>query len=73
MFHFIATIKGNGQPNRYELLDMREEISNYESGNTEKINESLYKTLKSELENVESVVGAPLTEKREEKQESNNE
>lgn len=50
---------GNGQ-NRYELLDIREEMLEYESGNKEKINDSLYGTLKSELKNIESVLGKPI-------------
>ena len=57
--------RGGNRQNRYELLDIREEITAYESGNTEKINKALYNTLKSELKNIESVLGKPI--KKEEK------
>ena len=46
--------------NRYELLDIRQEISEYESGNQSNISSNLYNTLKSELKNIESVVGEPI-------------
>ena len=52
--------------NRYELIDMRAAIAEYENGNTENISASLYNTLKSELKNTESVLGKPI--KREETQ-----
>ena len=48
--------RGRSAENRYELLDIRDSIAEYESGNTEKINENVYSTLKSELNNIESVV-----------------
>ncbi len=57
--------RGGNSQNRYELLDIREEITAYESGSTEKINKALYNTLKSELKNIESVLGKPI--KKEEK------
>lgn len=53
--------RGAGSTNRYELIDIREAISQYESGDTSEISTSLYNTLKSELENVESVLGDPIT------------
>lgn len=52
--------------NRYELIDMRAAINEYENGNTDNINEKLYKTLKLELENIESVLGKPIIEKENE-------
>lgn len=52
--------RGGSSQNRYELLDIREEMLEYESGNKEKINDSLYNTLKSELKNIESVLGEPI-------------
>lgn len=50
--------------NRYELIPMREAITEYESGNTENISESLYNTIKAELANTEKVLGKALTEER---------
>lgn len=46
---------------RYKLFDIREAINNYENGNKDNISESLYKTLKTELNNAESVLGQPIT------------
>lgn len=51
--------------NRYELIDIRSAITEYESGDKEKIDESLYKTLKNELENIESVLGKPIVKEEE--------
>lgn len=59
--------QSNKTSNRYELIDMRSAITEYESGNKENINDSLYNTLKAELANTEKVLGKPLTEEREEK------
>ncbi|MCI8621978.1 MAG: hypothetical protein HFJ50_10185 [Clostridia bacterium] len=56
---------GNGK-NRYELLDIRAEIADYEAGNTEKINANLYKILKSELKNIETVIGEPINKSEKE-------
>ena len=55
--------------NRYELIDIRAAMSEYESGNTSNINDKLYRTLKSELKNIESVLGTPIVRENEEKQE----
>ena len=52
--------KGAGVKNRYELLDIREEMTAYESGDTSKINATLYKTLKSELADIVKVLGEPI-------------
>ena len=49
---FYCYDRGGSTKNRYELIDMREGIAQYESGNTEKINTNLYNILKSELQRV---------------------
>ena len=46
--------------NRYELIDIRSAITEYESGDRSKINASLYNTLKAELANIEKVLGEPI-------------
>ena len=51
--------RGKGVQNRYILLDMREEIQDYEEGKGN-ISQSLYNTLKKELENTEKVLGEPI-------------
>lgn len=56
--------KGSGNSNRYELIDIRAAIKEYESGNINNINEKLYKILKSELENIENVLGKPIIEEK---------
>ena len=61
--------KGAGVENRYELIDMRSVIGEYENGNTGNVSINLYKTLKNELANTVSVLGKPI--KREEKKENN--
>lgn len=53
--------KGAGVKNRYELLDIREEMTAYESGDTSKVNASLYNTLKNELADIVKVLGDPIT------------
>lgn len=53
--------KSEKNSNRYELLDIREEILKYENDSEGKVDESLYKTLKAELTNIESVIGNPIT------------
>ena len=52
--------RGGTSNNRYELIDIRSAISEYDSGNKENITDSLYKTLKTELKNIESVLGEPI-------------
>ncbi len=52
--------KGANAKARYELIDIRSAITEYESGDTSKISASLYKTLKAELANIEKVLGEPL-------------
>ena len=47
--------KGSGAKNRYELLDVRAEITAYENGER-KITANLYSILKSELANTEKVL-----------------
>lgn len=44
--------------NRYELLDIREEIAKYENNSEGKVDTSLYQILKSELENIEKILGS---------------
>ena len=51
----------SSKSNKYELVDVRETISEYENGNPNNISASLYSTLKSELANTESVLGSPIT------------
>lgn len=58
--------KGAGTQNRYQLIDIRSAISQYESGDTSSISSSLYNTLKKELANIESVLGDPITSTNEE-------
>ena len=55
--------RGAGEKNRYELIDIRDAIIQYESGNTENINNSLYNILKKELNNAENILGEELTKK----------
>ena len=43
--------------NRYELLDIKEEIAKYENNSEGKVDTSLYQILKSELENIEEILG----------------
>ena len=61
--------KGVGVKNRYELLNINEAMLEYESGDTSKIRQSLYNTLKSELADIKKVLGEPITKK--EKEEAN--
>lgn len=52
--------KGASVRYRYELIDMRSAIADYESGDKTKISASLYNTLKKELADVEKVLGKPI-------------
>lgn len=61
---FYCYDRGGSTKNRYELIDMREGIAQYESGNTEKINTNLYNILKSELQNTETVLGKPIKKEK---------
>ena len=58
--------KGGSGKDRYKLLDIREAIKEYESGNKEGISSSLYKILISELKNAESVLGTPIKKEQNE-------
>ena len=60
--------KGAGVKNRYELLDIKEEMAAYESGDTSKINATLYNTLKKELADIVKVLGNPISREEFEKQ-----
>ena len=57
--------RGITQTNRYELIDIREAMAEFEGGNKEKINDELYKTLKLELKNIESVLGKSINKENE--------
>ncbi|MDE5830717.1 MAG: CapA family protein, partial [Clostridia bacterium] len=52
---------GSSRSDRYTLIDIREAIIEYESGNIDNVSESLYRTLKTELANSEKVLGDPIT------------
>ena len=52
--------KGTAVANRYELIDIRAAIQEYESRDTSRISASLYNTLKKELANIEKVLGDPI-------------
>ncbi len=54
--------RGAGKANRYELIDIKSAMAEYESGNTSKVNSTLYNTLKKELNNAQSVLGEPIKE-----------
>ena len=45
---------------RYELIDIKTAIENYDNGSDKSIGESLYKTLKTELSKIEKTVGEPI-------------
>ncbi len=60
--------KGAGVRNRYELIDIRAAIEAYDSGDTSKVNASLYRTLKAELANIEKVLGNPITKETEQEE-----
>ena len=51
--------RGSGTKNRYKLLDVRTEMSDFEEGKGN-IGQTLYNTLKKELANTESVLGEPI-------------
>lgn len=49
--------KGAGKPQRYKILDIRQTIANYENGTDTSIGATTYKTLKTELTKIESIMG----------------
>ncbi len=51
--------RGSGTKNRYVLLDVRQEMQDFEAGKGN-ISQSLYNTLKKELANTEKVLGEPI-------------
>ena len=51
--------RGKGVQNRYVLLDVRQEMQDFEDGKGN-ISQSLYNTLKLELQNTEKVLGEPI-------------
>ncbi len=52
--------KGANVKNRYELIDIREAMLSYESGDTSKVGTGLYNTLKKERADIEKVLGDPI-------------
>lgn len=63
--------KGAGIKNRYKLIDIKSAMTEYESGDTSNITASLYNTLKSELANIESILGKPITKENNNSEETN--
>lgn len=61
--------KGASVKNRYELIDIREAMLSYESGDTSKVGAGLYNTLKKELADIEKVLGDPIDNTKIETQE----
>ena len=51
--------KGSSAKNRYELIDLKKSISDYENG-TSSISPSLYNTFKSELQRIEKIMNSNL-------------
>ena len=51
--------RGKGVQNRYVLLDVRQEMQDFEDGK-KNISQSLYNTLKLELQNTEKILGEPI-------------
>lgn len=51
--------KGSSAKNRYELIDLKKSISEYENG-TSSISSSLYNTFKSELQRIEKIMNSNL-------------
>ncbi len=51
--------KGSSSKNRYELIDLKKSISDYENG-TSSISSSLYNTFKSELQRIEKIMNSNL-------------
>ena len=51
--------RGKGVQNRYVLLDVRQEMQDFEDGKGN-ISQSLYNTLKLELQNTEKILGEPI-------------
>lgn len=47
----------SGTARRYKVLDIEKSISNYESGTNKSIGQATYSNLKSELDNIRSIVG----------------
>lgn len=51
--------KGSGVKNRYELIDLKKSISDYENGNSE-INTSLYNTFRTALGRIEKIINSSI-------------
>ena len=61
--------KGGARQDRYELIDIKTAMAEYESGNKDNVSDNLYNTIKKELVNIESVLGKPII--KENKEQSN--
>ena len=48
---------GTNSINRYEILDIRDEIKKYQEGNKEKVSDETYELLKNALNTVENIIG----------------
>ncbi len=57
--------KGSGAKNRFELIDVRSAIAEYENGDKSNVSATLYNKLKGELQNTEKVLGEPITNEEE--------
>ena len=55
----VVDDRGKGAQNRYILLDVRQEMQDFEDGKGN-ISQNLYNTLKLELQNTEKVLGEPI-------------
>jgi hypothetical protein len=49
--------RGASSSSRYQILDIRKRIEAYENGSDTSIGKSVYNTLKTELNNITSVMG----------------
>jgi len=52
--------RGSGKSNRYQILDIRKRIENYENGTDKSIGQNVYTTLKTELTKITSVMGEEI-------------
>lgn len=51
--------KGSNVKDRYELIDLKQSISNYDNGKSS-ISATLYNTFKTELQRIEKIVNSPI-------------
>lgn len=52
--------RGSGASNRYQILDIRKRIEDYEHGTDKSIGQNLYNTLKAELTKITSIMGEEI-------------